>query len=137
MLEVVRQATVAADAQTVWALVSDFGNIADWHPACSASLAETVGDAVHRTITVGDGARLIEKLDLKDDATMTLEYSIIEGPLPVSDYRSSLSVAANESGSTLTWSGRFAADGAPEERAKQIVAGIYEGGLEALKKKFG
>lgn len=137
MLEVKREETVAADAETVWALIREFGAIADWHPACSASSQETVNDEVRRTIVVGDGARLIEKLEVLDDNERSLSYSIIEGPLPVENYYSTLSVAEADGGSHLTWSGTFDAKGAPDDRAKQIVAGIYESGLGGLKRRFG
>lgn len=137
MLEVVREKVVDADPQTVWALVSDFGGVAEWHPACVASSVQNVGDSVQRTIVVGDGARLIEKLEARDDSGMSLSYSIVEGPLPVANYFSTLKVEGQGESSKLTWSGRFDASGAPDERAIQIVAGIYESGLDALKKRFG
>ena len=137
MLEVTTEITVAAEPREVWSLTGSFGDIAKWHPACAASFQETVGDSTRRTITVGNGARLIEQLEKYDDANMTLSYSIIEGPLPVENYLSTFTVEPHEDGSKITWSGRFDAKGAPDERAKQIVAGIYTTGLDALKKRFG
>ena len=137
MLEVRREETLGTDAQTVWSLVSDFGNIADWHPACSASSQDTVGGEVRRTIVVGDGARLIEKLDSIDHNAKSFSYSIIEGPLPVENYSSTVTVADADGGSRITWSGSFDAKDAPDERAKHVVAGIYEAGIGALKKRFG
>lgn len=137
MLEVTREETVMADPQTVWSLVSNFGGIAEWHPACSASSQETVGDEVRRTIVVGESARLIEKLESIDNDAKSISYSIIEGPLPVENYLSTLTVSAQNGNSHLVWTGKFDAKGAADDRAKQIVAGIYESGLGALKKRFG
>ena len=137
MLEVTREMIVAADPREVWSLTGNFGAIAEWHPACAASSQETVGDSIQRTITVGDGARLIEKLETHDDANMTLSYSTIDGPLPVKNYVSTYSIEAHEDGAKITWTGRFDAKGAPDDRAKQIIAGIYTTGLDALKKRFG
>jgi hypothetical protein len=137
MLEVTREMIVAADPREVWSLTGNFGAIAEWHPACAASSQETVGDSIQRTITVGDGARLIEKLESRDDANMTLSYSIIDGPLPVKNYLSTYKVEKHHDGSKITWSGRFDGKDATDERAKQVIAGIYTTGLDALKKRFG
>ena len=39
-------------------------------------------------------------------------------------------------GSTITWSGEFAAAGAPDEQALEVIEGIYEAGLAALKERL-
>ena len=137
MLEVKREAQDAASPADVWAVIGKFGELAEWHPAASASSAETVGGEVRRTIVVGDGARLVEKLENQDDTAFTYSYSILEGPLPVDDYLSVLSVEAAETGSVIHWSGKFVAKGAPDEQAESVIGGIYDMGLNALKKRFG
>ncbi len=137
MLEVTREIEVSGSPDTVWAVIGDFGTIAEWHPACTASSAETVQGAVQRTIVVGDGARIVERLESQDDAERSYSYSIVEGPLPVEDYLSTLSVAASGDGSAIRWTGKFNAKGAPDERAKGVIAGIYDIGLGALQKRFG
>ena len=38
---------------------------------------------------------------------------------------------------TVDWTGQFNPDGADDETAKKIIAGIYTAGLSALKKRFG
>lgn len=137
MLEVKRETQVAATPAEVWAVIGDFGGLAEWHPAATASSAETVGGEIHRTIVVGDGARLVEKLENHSDADHTYSYSILEGPLPVDDYLSTLSVEADGDGSTIHWEGRFVAKGAPDEQAQAVIGGIYDLGLNALKKRLG
>lgn len=137
MLEVKREAHVAALPAEVWAIIGDFGALADWHPAATASSAETVGGEIHRTIVVGDGAKLVEKLESHDDAAHSYSYSILEGPLPVDDYLSVLSVAADGEGSVIHWSGRFVAKGAPDDQAEAVIGGIYDLGLNELKKRLG
>ena len=137
MLEVKREMQVAAAPADVWVVIGDFGALADWHPAASASSAETVRGEVRRTIVVGDGARLVEKLENLDDAAHTYSYSILEGPLPVDDYLSTLSVVEDGEGSVIHWSGKFVAKGAPDDKAQEVIGGIYDLGLGALKKRFG
>ena len=77
------------------------------------------------------------KLESRDAAVHSLSYSIVEGPLPVDNYLSHMSVAARDGGSTIHWSGQFNAKGAPDETAMEVIGGIYDMGLAALKKKFG
>ena len=137
MLEVKREMQVAASPDEVWAMIHEFGALADWHPAASASSAETVGSDIRRTVVVGDGTRLVEKLESQDDTARTYSYSIVEGPLPVDDYLSTLSVSEDSEGSLISWSGRFIAKGTTDEKAIEVIAGIYDLGLNALKKKLG
>ena len=69
---------------------------------------------------------------------MSQSYSIVDGPLPVTDYHSTIKVTAGDDGTcTVDWTGQFNPDGADDETAKKIIAGIYTAGLSALKKRFG
>ena len=62
-------------------------------------------------------------------------YTILESPLPVANYASTISVAAKGSGSTITWVGTFDAKGAPDDKAKEVIAGIYDAGLAGIADK--
>ncbi|MCJ2114773.1 SRPBCC family protein, partial [Methylobacterium sp. E-025] len=57
------------------------------------------------------------------------------GPLPVSDYKSTLSVAPDGTGSKLSWTGTFNAKGAPDTVSTDAISGIYESGLKAIADK--
>ena len=66
---------------------------------------------------------------------MTYTYSILDGPLPVANYQSTLSVAADGDGSEIRWRGTFDAKGASDAEAEKVIAGIYESGIKALVEK--
>ena len=66
-----------------------------------------------------------------------MSYEIVEGPLPVEDYLSTLTVTPDGDGCRVSWSGRFRANGVPDEKACEIITGIYTAGLDALAKRFG
>lgn len=136
MLEVERRLSLATGADEVWDLVGDFGDLG-WHPAAKATDLEDRDGIVHRAITLPDDAVLVERLEEMDDSGKTYSYSIVEGPLPVSDYRSTLRVISVDSGCEVCWGSAFAAAGVGDEAAKEVVAGIYEAGFAALSKKFG
>ena len=64
---------------------------------------------------------------------MSYSYQIVESPLPVSGYESTLAVMDSGGGSMITWSGDFAAKGAPDDQALEVISGIYEAGLNRLR----
>jgi len=136
MLEVERRLSLAAGADEVWDLVGDFGDLG-WHPAAKATDLEDRDGIVHRAITLPDDAVLVERLEDMNDSGKTYSYSIVEGPLPVSDYRSTLRVIAVDDGCEVCWGSAFTAAGVGDDAAKEVVAGIYEAGFAALSQKFG
>jgi hypothetical protein len=67
-----------------------------------------------------------------------MTYSIVDGPLPVANYRSTLKLERNgDEACKAVWSGEFNASGADDEAAEAVIRGIYTSGLDALKKRFG
>lgn len=57
---------------------------------------------------------------------------IIESPLPVTRYESTISVKGDGDVAELSWSGTFDADGASDEEAESVIGGIYEAGLQGI-----
>jgi len=138
MLNVHESAVLSASAAEVWQAIGEFGSLAEWHPAAVTSTLETRGADTVRVINISGGGVLVEKREAHDDAAMSQSYSIVDGPLPVSDYYSTIRVTAGDDGtSTVDWTGRFNADGADDATASKIIVGIYTSGLSALRKRFG
>jgi hypothetical protein len=124
--------TSAASADAVWAKVGDFCGISRWHPAiekCALS-----ADGKMRTLSLKGGGTVVEKLEKRDDTMRSYSYSIIEGPLPVANYVSTISVANEGSGSIVTWSGKYDAKGASDADAKKTMDGVYQAGVDMLVK---
>ncbi|MEE8321011.1 MAG: SRPBCC family protein, partial [Gammaproteobacteria bacterium] len=77
-------------------------------------------------------------LEKRDENERVYTYSIINSPLPVANYTATIRVMDDGSGnSTVEWSSEFNADGAPENDAIEVIQGIYQAGLDNLKKMFG
>jgi Polyketide cyclase / dehydrase and lipid transport len=127
--------SVAAPPDRVWSLIRDFQAVRNWHPGIDGcELTQDGGDTV-RVITTKGGAVLREKLLEQDDTNRRYSYTIVESPLPIADYRSTIEVrpaGKDGSRSSIVWQGRFAATIPDEEKAMAAVAGIYEAGLEGL-----
>ena len=92
--------------------------------------------AAMRKLTTVDGGILVEKRVQYSEEGMSYTYVIVDSPLPVSDYVSTLAVMGMGSGSMITWSGRFAASGARDAKAVEVISGIYQAGLKALRDRL-
>ena len=136
MLEVERTVALGANADDVWDLIGDFSDLG-WHPAAKATDLEDRDGVVHRTITLPDDAVLVERLEDMDDAGRSYSYSIVEGPLPVAKYRSTLRVFAADSGCEVVWRSDFESAGVGDGEAQEIIGGIYDAGFAALSDRFG
>ena len=125
---------MASDAAMAWAAIGDFCGISKWHPAVTkCELSENDGKTF-RTLTLKDGAKLLEQLVVFDKAAMSYTYTIVEGPLPVKNYSSTISVKSAGKASTLSWMGKFDANGATDAEAVKVITGIYEAGAGELAK---
>ena len=145
-LKVVETVDIKASPDKVWAALKDFDSLNKWHPGFSADEIVSGGNnkvGSVRKITVKDGPSFTEKLLAFDDAKRSYRYKIIESPLPIAHYVSSVRVQAGANGMTkVIWSGSFmrknTSDNPPEAEsdagATKLVKGVYRGGLDNLKK---
>lgn len=131
-LEVQRSTIVAAAPDKVWQAIGDFCGIGTWHPVVEKCALSDKDGRKLRTLSLKGGGTLVEEQTSRDDKVMSYSYTIVEGPLPVSDYRSTLAVAPDGAGSKLDWQGSFSAKGAPDTVAVDVIQGIYDAGLKAI-----
>ena len=114
---------VAAPADRVWALVSDFGGLDQWMPGLESCTLD--GDV--RTIEMM-GLEIKEQLVNRDDESRSIAYSIIEGPVPVDSHKATITVTPKgDEASHITWR----VDVEPEGAA--MFKDIYQGALGAVK----
>jgi mxaD protein len=145
-LHVTQTIEINASAHKVWKAVESFDALNTWHPAVAKDeIVEGTNDTVGavRLLTLKDGGTLKEKLLAFDPKAHKFHYAILEGVLPVSDYTSTLTVtSAGKGRSTVTWSGHFRrkdtgdspADNANDKTATDTITGVYQSGLQNLKK---
>jgi hypothetical protein len=131
-LESSAKASSKLSADALWAKVGDFCGIGKWHPAVEK--CQLSADGKTRTLSLKGGGTIVEALVKMDTAGRSYTYSIVNSPLPVANYSSTISVSADGAGSVLTWSGKYDAKGAPDADAMKVVQGIYDSGLAALTK---
>jgi carbon monoxide dehydrogenase subunit G len=143
--KVTETVTVAASPEAVWERIGDFGAMHGWHPVVEST--ETTNGSQPgsiRTLHLKGGGTIVEELTKHSAEERRFSYRMKDpGPLPVTNYSSTLSVAADTGGkSVVEWRGAFYrgdpnGDPAPEkndEAAIAAVTGVYKTGLENLKK---
>jgi hypothetical protein len=135
-LDVTKSIDVAAAPDKAWAAIGDFCGIGSWHPAVAKCELQQKDGKTFRLLSLNGGGTILEQQSARDDAGHSYGYTIVESPLPVANYASTIAVAANGGGSTITWSGTFDAKDAPDDKAKEVIGGIYDAGLKALADKL-
>ncbi len=136
MTKIFMSTSLNVSADQVWKLIGGFNSLPDWHPAVEKS--ELTQDGQTRTLTLaGGGGTIVEDLKNADDGARSCTYSIVEGPLPVANYISTIKVSGEGESCTIDWSGEFDPAGAPESDARAAIEGIYQAGFDSLKERFG
>ena len=129
-LDTSTKASSKLSADAMWAKIGDFCGIAKWHPALEK--CELSADGKTRTLSLKGGGTIVEALTKMDAAGKSYTYSIVSGPLPVANYTSTISVAADGAGSVVNWTGKYDAKGAPDADAVKTIQGVYDSGLKGL-----
>jgi hypothetical protein len=128
MVQATRSKRFDRSAEELWKRVGGWDSIHKWHPAVKST--DVSKDGSLRTLTLGDGAILVEKL--LEQGKRSYSYRFEESPLPVKNYRATIQVRADGGGSILEWAGTFDPAGISESDAVNLIEGIYQAGLDAL-----
>jgi hypothetical protein len=130
---------VDEETNALWARFGAWCAIAEWHPAVKKCEETKEGDAVFRTLTLGDGGKIKEKL--LDKGPLSYRYAIVESPLPVKNYEAQFSVTPDDDDEdevNIVWASTYdAADGKDEKTARDAIDGIFKDGIASIKGKVG
>lgn len=114
-------------AETVWALLEDFGDIS-WAPGIDR--IEVIGEGIGmiRRLHMQGMAPIDEQLAFMEAENMAFGYTIPSGiPMPVTDYSANAKVTPLENGRChVDWYGRATPAGASEEEAAAMIRGAYD-----------
>ena len=127
---------IPASVGQVWQLMGGFDSLPDWLPFIPKSVVSEGGRV--RTLTTSDGGTVIERLEAFDNRQRSYSYSIIQAPVPVVDYLSTIAVVATADSNItrVEWSGSFTPVNVSDADAEALFSGIYRDGLQALKNNF-
>ncbi len=130
---------VGPETAALWQRFGGWCAIAEWHPAVKKCEETKEGDDVLRTLTLGDGGKIKEKLLNKTPTSY--RYSIIESPLPVKNYEAQFSIVPDDDDPdevNIVWASTYdAADGKDDKTARDTIDGIFKDGIKGIKDKIG
>ncbi|MFT5576633.1 MAG: hypothetical protein ACI89D_002162 [Bermanella sp.] len=126
MAEVLLQKDYKFSADTVWALLSNFGDIS-WAPGMDK--VEVIGEGLGMTrrIHMAGMEPIDEVLQAMDHDAMSFSYTIPSGiPMPVTDYTAGPTVVSTGPDSCrVDWRGSATPVGVSDEEATEIIKGFY------------
>lgn len=138
MAKVDMSVSLNATAEQVWKVIRGFDAMPRWHPAIARSEEIREGGKTLRKLTLHGGGEVVEELEQHNDGTRSYSYTMLPSALPMSGYRSELSVRDEKPGKcTVRWSGTFEPTGGAGADATALVRGVYQAGFDNLKKMFG
>ena len=137
MPSVAERIEIPVPADVVWQTVRDFGAIDEYVPPITNAELSGEGVGAERTLTLADGGQVVERLEERDDTARTLRYTIVDAPLPVTNYEGTMSVeATGDAACEVTWASEFDVVDAPEGEVAATFAELYTAGLEGLKEQY-
>lgn len=144
MARVYISSVINAPAAKVWEYIRDFNGLPKWHPRIRDSRIEEAlpSDKVGciRNFHLQNGDALREQLLGLSDYDMFYTYTILESPMPLTDYISTLRLTPITDGERCfgEWSAEFSCDPANEaDLVTGVGTNVFQGGFDALKRHFG
>ena len=126
---------LAFPVEAMWALIGDFGGIHRWHPqVCRLDLS---WQGRIRTLHYTSGARVVERLEARNDRAHRYAYVMVDGWRQVQACRSTLQARADGEHCLVTWSCEFDAVGAHGIRVEAEMREFFRSGLDALAGALG
>ena len=144
MPKVLVSTVINAPIERVWRTVADYNGLPAWMPGMKDSVIEddkkpTEIGAVRKLGMQGSKDLLRERLEVFDPEANTITYSVLEGPLPVKNIRTTMHLRpiTDSYGTLGEWSTQFDTEPGKEEEGQQFMARVFSAGFRALKKHLG
>lgn len=139
MAKIMLKTDLATSAADIWEAIGDFDAWSSWHPLAEALDVQGEGSgALRRLRFKGLSGVVVERLEARNDRERVYSYSVVESPLPVSEYRAELKVLDNGDGtSSVEWSGFFEPKGTTEFDAVRQIQTLMQSGLDNLSRLYG
>ena len=143
MTRIYTSSVIDAPVGSVWDAIRDFNALPAWHPLIAESRIEgaLAADKVGcvRSFRLVDGGALREQLLTLSDRDYQCTYSILDSPMPLTNYIATLKLRPITDGDRTfaEWSAEFDCELAKErELVEDIGQGVFQVGFDALKQRF-
>jgi carbon monoxide dehydrogenase subunit G len=139
IVNVSKSINLKASAPDVWKFVKNFAGFASWQPHITSVEMLPNGD---RKVLFKRGNTMLDRIKRLDDGTMTLSYELVPGQEappgapPIKSLDATFVVAADGSGSKVTYTIEADVPPAMKDMAPKGIGADIDGALEGLKKQF-
>ena len=128
---------VEATADRVWELFRDFGGVQRFSAGIEKVEVTGAGIGAVRTLSLPGGLTLQERLEAFDERGRRLQYAIVAGPIPVSNYLATIEVKDEGKACRIDWSSHFEPKGISDDQGRAMIEGVYKGGIAGVRKALG
>ena len=124
------QEELATDANNVWQLLRDFGDIKAW---ATGTVVKTEGSGLGMIRHIMfDLDSVVERCEAHDDANMSFTYRLLESPWPMSNYVATVILTPiNPSKTLIEWSSIYEAEQDKAEAVRNLIESTYRKGFIA------
>ena len=135
---------INAPIERVWRCVSDFNGLPAWMPGMKESKIEPgkadkeVG-AVRSLTMTGSKDKLRERLEAFSPEDFLITYSVLEGPLPVKNIKTSMRLRpiTDAYGTFTEWYSEFETEKGKEAEGIALMNRVFNAGFRGLKRHLG
>jgi hypothetical protein len=142
MSKIFYSSVIRAPIDRIWAIIRDFKELPSWNPSFSDCSIEEgrPGDAVGSVVSLHlkSGGHLRERLLAHSDRDHICTYTILESPLPLSDYIATIQLlpVTDTNHTYAQWTSEFNCSQDIELDMVNAVRGVYQTGFDFLKHAF-
>ncbi|NEQ16658.1 MAG: SRPBCC family protein [Moorea sp. SIO3E2] len=143
MTRVFTSAVINTNIDKVWMKIRDFNAMPNWHPAIANSYIENgePSDKVGciRNFNLKEGGNIREKLLVLSDLDYLFSYSILESPMPLTNYVATFQLKPITDGDLTyaEWTAIFDCDPQDEKHLIKLIGdGVFQTGFNALNQIF-
>lgn len=135
---------INAGVDRVWAVVRDFNHMPHWHPLIDRSRIEggAPSDQIGcvRNFYLTDGGNIRERLLSLSDRDNSFWYTILDSPMPLTDYVAGLELQKITDGNRTFARWRATFNCAPEDEADLVTlvgTKVFQAAFDALNARLG
>ena len=142
MPKVFYSSVIPASIDRIWAIIRDFKELPAWNPSlCDSSIEENrPREAIGcvRSFYLKSGGHFRERLLALSDRDHICTYTILESPLPITDYVATIQLlpVTDTNQTYAEWRSEFNCSPDVESDMMNTIRGVYEGGFGFLKSRF-
>ena len=125
--------TIQAPVDTVWKVISDFAAGTKYLAMVTHCTVQGSGAGALRTLTYRDGSVIFERLEMVDEVTYCLSYSLLTDTQFGNCLTTMALHALSPSQTQLTWTADFQPISLPANEALSLIEGMLADNCQILK----